>query len=647
MGVDFDWTYEKEEPPFSDDEKGSVSRGPGRKIWWIALAIVAMLLVGLAWAITYKSAITADPQLEAAVRAYLELEQRAVQSGNGDLFFSLQADDPAWRATQLQPVNQAFNAADRDVIDIERRGDDVRVTIVTDTDLTSDGQSSGEQVERMAFYHWVGGVLERTATDPAFWGEKETLVFEWGQLVFHERDRDGAAAMGDLINETVERLCTPGCPANRLPVTVTIAPDFGATAAPGHVRVPSPRLLGRDAGGMPADPFVDALHARLTDYLTPATIRIGVPARQAEQYQATVEEFRRLHPQISVVITPLANGSIPTAADLDRLDGILAPPPADLIATGQVLDLTDFAATDPMFRENDFHPLALTGARWRERLWMMPISAQTPVLIIDADAYGRANLTPESPLNWGQLEQDVAAVMTTTGNEQLQWGFVDLGNDSLFAYALGEQCPENVTRSCRARLGRQAVASALIWYRRLVMEEEMIPDITGLDYQERLGFALNNQSNPREIAAWIDRPVSFEHHIQIAPLAVYPIPGLNGRQLTPVQVAGGFITAHSEHPRAVWAWLNFLSRQRPVDQPRALPARISVTGKIDYWGQLPYPLQAPVRDSLRNARPIRLDEQQIFRLDDLARLLAGEVSPEEMAEEWLEIEWFEDQGVTR
>lgn len=634
MGVDFDWTYDEEDSPFGRDGKKRSPRRPGRAAGWIALGIGAVLLVGLTWAATYWSAVSTSPQLEEAVRTHLQLEQDAVLNGNGNIFFSLQSDDPAWRAVQLQLTNQVFNAASREPIAIERRGQDVHVT------LRSQADGSGP-VERVAFYQWLNGVLTRTATDPAFWGDSNDIEYEWGRFTFFDRDRESAPAIGEHINAQVEAICATDCGANRLPLTVTITPDFSTTAAPGHVRVPSPHLLGRDNDGNPGALFLAELDARLADYLKPAIIRFGVPARHAEKYQLAAEEFGRQQSQIAVEVVPISDDEIPIAAEFEMLDGALFAPPADLIARGHILDLTDYAASDPTYKEADLHPLAMDGARWRDRLWMMPLYAQAPLLIIDSQAHAQAGLAANGPQDWPTLQQNVASIMTTADERELRWGFLDLGNDALFAYALGVQCPGAVNQPCKTRLGEQAVAAALTWYRKMVAEEKLAPNITELDYQGRIDFALNNQSNPRGMAAWVDLPVYYEHHIQIAPFTVHQLPGLNERQLTPVRVTGGFINTTSAHPRAVWTWLNYLSEQRPVNQPRALPARISVRDEIDYWGQIPHPLKAPLRDSIRNARAIRLDEQRLFRFDDLARLLDGESLPEVIAKDELVIEWFE------
>ncbi len=641
MGIDFDWTHDENESPFAPparDEPPAPRKRWGR---WLVLAASAFLLLGGIWVgLTWLSA-RVDPRLRGAVRAYLELEQDAMRSGDGERFFSLQEDDPAWRSAQLQLVNQTFNAADRTVLSLERHGQDVWVTL---SGLDPAEPEAG-LVTRMAFYRWAGGALRRTATDPAFWGETLTVEQPWGTLLLSARDEDLADGVSASIEAAIADLCASVC-GSVPPVTVTIAPDYGTTAAPGHVRVPSPRLLGIDGEGAPSVSFQNLLRARLAELLTPATIRFGVPAAQLAGYQDVVREFEGDHPGITVEIEALPPPDALAWTDIDELDGALLAPDVDWITAGQVLDLTDFAATDLDFRVNDWTSLALDGARWRDRLWMAPLYQRASLLLIDADAYAAAGLSGISPPDWAELEQDLVKILNAPGNKHLRWGFVDLGEDSLFAYALERQCLAADARSCRVRLGEQAIVAALAWHLRWV-KAGIAPDVTGLDPQARINFALNHQSNPRTVTSWIDPPNYYEHHVQIAPLIIHPLPGLEGRDVTPVDVRGGFIRAGSERPLAVWAWLMYLSRTRPVDEARALPARPSVIETIDYWVQTPPAMQAPLRSAFSNGRAIRLDERGFFPREDLARLLAGEASAEELAADWLEIGWFGNDRVTR
>jgi hypothetical protein len=394
-----------------------------------------------------------------------------------------------------------------------------------------------------------------------------------------------------------------------------------------------------DEEGAPSAFFQGLLRARLAEMLTPATIRFGVPAAQLASYQDVAQAFSHEHPGITVEVEALPPPEELDWTDVEGVDGALLAPDVEWITAGRVLDLTDFAATDPDFRAGDWISLALDGARWRDRLWMVPLYQKASLLLIDANAYQAAGLSDVSPPEWDELEQNLITVMNAPGNEHLRWGFVDLGEDSLFAYALERQCLAAGAGTCRQRLGEQAVAAALAWHRRWV-EEGIAPDVTGLDAQARINFALNHQSNPRTVASWVDPPNYYEHHVQIAPLIIHSLPGLEGREVTPVDVRGGFIRAGSERPRAVWSWLLYLSRTRPVDEARALPARPSVTKAIDYWVQTPLAMQAPLQTAFSNGRAIRLDERHFFPRDDLARLLAGEASAEELVTDWLEIGWF-------
>ena len=79
----------------------------GRSIRFFLKTVVFFgLLFGL-WQVWRIQQAESETKLIQPVQAVLDLERDAVLNGDGELFLSLQIDDPAWISAQLRPENQA------------------------------------------------------------------------------------------------------------------------------------------------------------------------------------------------------------------------------------------------------------------------------------------------------------------------------------------------------------------------------------------------------------------------------------------------------------------------------------------------------------------------------------------------------------
>ena len=103
MSTEIEWSS-----PDSDPESPSPQPDrPARRRWpWILVAFFALGVVALIFLNWYSR--PADEKLVRAVELYVQAEKRAVAAGDDAIFFSMQADDPAWRSSQsdLQPCPQ-------------------------------------------------------------------------------------------------------------------------------------------------------------------------------------------------------------------------------------------------------------------------------------------------------------------------------------------------------------------------------------------------------------------------------------------------------------------------------------------------------------------------------------------------------------
>lgn len=343
-----------------------------------------------------------------------------------------------------------------------------------------------------------------------------------------------------------------------------------------------------------------------------------------------------------------------------EFDGAAVPPTEAMLAAGQVHDLTDFISSDPDFDKADFYEQIWQGTLWRDRNWFMPVAAEMLNLYYDTTYYRLAgHAEPSSRWTWDEMVQDVSSIVDDQPElNELVWGFLDVGLDSLFSYAYNwnNQCSETATVYCQTPLSTDNVAAALEWYKQLAGQPGQMPDLSGelsdvfsatemsaletvLGEERQTLLLLNFQGSRRKAAIWVDSPVNYEFNLLLSPVGVVPFPGSDRFDgITPLWLRGGFISQQSERPLAVWQWLKFLSYQSPA--PRFIPARPSVAAEMAYWTVLPRPLSDVMRTAFPFARPVTMEELGMLRWDQVMAVVSGELSAEEAAQDQPAIHWF-------
>lgn len=657
MSEQFDWRFIEEEGGRMPAE----AAGNPRRKWagggfWLLTAVLLFLIVA-GWGVTQYQLRRQEAELRAQAQAVFDFEREAFLAGDGDLFFSTQPDDPAWFAAQLRPENQAVYRAGGQISRAEARGEEVWANVTWEED--------GERLQRIAFFRWQNGRLWRAPGSSRYWGAIRRADTGWGQLVYAEIDQTWAAEIDRFTAETIAELCAANCLPDKLPLTLALTTDYSQTAAPNRLHVPSPRLTALDAAGRPAAIFWAQLRGRLEAYLTPAVIRFAVPPPRARDgaalfnYERAAAEFMAAYPEITVQIVPLERLPAEPALLAQAYDGAAYPPTKAMLAAGLAADLTDFAYSDPDFDRADFYEQIWRGGEWRDRLWLMPLAAQMPVLYYDKAAYRQAAM-PEPSLRWtwAEMERDMAAIaLAQPEGSPLEWGFLDTGLDSLFSYAWNweNDCRESASVLCRRPLRPENVAAALDWYGQRVSQPGQMPDLSA-NIEALLGdsaflassnwggdsrqFVLwNFQASRRQAAVWVDLPVNYEHQLLLAPLGVTLFPGSDRFDgITPLWVQGAFISQQTERPYAVWQWLKFLSYQSPT--PRLVPARPSVAAGTGYWQYLPRPLGNAMRAAFPFARPVTIEEQTRLTWEQVAAVTSGEQTPAEAARQPAKTLWF-------
>ncbi|HUM70838.1 MAG TPA: extracellular solute-binding protein, partial [Chloroflexota bacterium] len=366
---------------------------------------------------------------------------------------------------------------------------------------------------------------------------------------------------------------------------------------------------------------------------------------QMTNYEMAAAFFMLRYPHIQVEIVPLAD---PTPTELLTYDGAAFPLTEALLATGQIVDLTDYARTDPGFAPGDFYEQIWQGGGWHGRTWFLPYAAEMPVLFYDKAAYRRAQYPEPSPRwTWDEMRRDMLITAKPYAADYPSWGFLDPGNDTLFSYAYNweNDCNEPAAIRCERPLTDTAVSAALTWYLDMAGQRGQMPNLTEIPNRERENLLLNWQSARRRAVIWVDVPRRYEFQRLLAPLGVTLFPGSSQFDgMTPLHVSGHFISQQAENPRAVWEWLRFLSYSPLRAQFRLIPARPSVAERDGFWQTLPRELGNPMRIAFPFARPIRLADQRYFTEEQVTAVLTDTATPEQAARLIPPLVWF---GVSR
>lgn len=641
MKSQFDWKLDD-----AAEGTDSLNGDPGLQrssnaLTYLIVALLITAAVAGGWQISKRRLAQAEEALRRQVQALLDLEQSAFQRGDGDLFLSVQSADPAWMSAQLLPINQEVNRSGLTVSRVEAHQDRVWANVSWTNEQGS--------WHRIAFFQRRGDQLKQLPTDDEYWGASQQQGTGWGQLIYRQVDESWASRVVRYTNSEVERLCAAGCLAERRPFTLILAPDYAETAVPDEIRLPSPRLLALTGTGFPAPLFWEQLSQRLEAHLAPAQIRIGVPgirdAQIMSRYVKLSRAFMGDHPDIEVTLELFDPERLVTdfAAVAAEYDGLIAAPSAAMLAAGLIKDLTDYVNTDPEFDQADFYEQIWSGTSWRGRRWLVPQSAEMPLMFFDTHAFGLAELPmPSIRWTWEEMSEDLSALVEVFSESgELSWGFLDPRMDSIYAYAYSwnSRCVEESPRPCGNPLQPDNLAAALDWFRQMMTRPNTLVDLTASSETERLYAVMNAQTSRRQAAIWVDLPLNYEFQLLMAGLGAVPFPGSDRFDgTTPLRLQGHVISQLSPRPRAVWQWLKFVSYQPPA--PRLIPARPSVAAESGYWAYLPRALDSAMRSAFPFARAVTIDESTLISWDLVARVVSGELLPEEAARERPTLIWF-------
>jgi multiple sugar transport system substrate-binding protein len=236
--------------------------------------------------------------------------------------------------------------------------------------------------------------------------------------------------------------------------------------------------------------------------------------------------------------------------DILQLDVVWTP---EFAAAGWILDLDRFhPAIDSFF------PATITANRWNGRLYAVPWFVDVGML------YWRSDLMAAPPATIAELERTAARARAEHG---LRYGLVWQGARyeglvTVFAEYLGAY-GGRILDGPRVTVNSPAAVAALTAMRNEIYDERIVPPAALTWHEEESRFAFQNGETafmrnwPYAYALMEDSSASrVAGHFAVAPMPAAP----GGRPTATLGGAQLAINAHSAHPEAAWAVIEYLTR---------------------------------------------------------------------------------------
>jgi len=315
--------------------------------------------------------------------------------------------------------------------------------------------------------------------------------------------------------------------------------------------------------------------------------------------------------------------------DILQLDVIWTP---EFAAAGWILPLDDFAPAESAFFDN-----VLAANRWQGRLYALPWFVDTGML------YWRTDLLDAPPETFGDLVAGASAAMARAG---LAYGYLWQGARyeglvTVFLEHLGGFGGRIMDESGRVVVDSEAGVRALTFLHDVIHGRGITPEEVLAWQEEQTRFAFQNG----EAVLMRNWPYAYALLADPAPsrvagrFAVAPMPAAPGG--APTAALGGAqlaINAHSEHPAAAYAVIDYLTRpEQMLERAEAagqLPARRALYEAGPLAARLERALPIPVgaaravieRATPRPVTPVYTELSQLLQVW-LHRALTRQVPP--------------------
>ncbi|MBX3055373.1 MAG: extracellular solute-binding protein [Anaerolineae bacterium] len=343
------------------------------------------------------------------------------------------------------------------------------------------------------------------------------------------------------------------------------------------------------------------------------SITLAVGDDQIETYQLLLTAFESEQEQIKVQVVGInelqsENGgntieAVTQRADVFQVSGNL------IQNTAFALNLKPLIEADPDFDVGDFLPGLIDTSS--ATIWMLPTSAEYPMIFYDGSAFTESGLAYPEP-GW-TLDEFLTAAQTLTrqdNGEVSRWGYVP--NSLRGSPLLATQLVAPLIQNGIPRFTDSDVIAASQWMVDLFTRHQVTPWLASYKPQDRHGqFYRPEQWDlmgsgqaamwQREHSWW--QTGNFQENV-----AVTTIPrSVNGYAADPL--VGGFaISRGTLNADAAWQLINFLSRQPPTTPSEwyLVPARRSVAVTMNYWETVPSELKNPLQYAIENNVLMRL-----------------------------------------
>jgi ABC-type glycerol-3-phosphate transport system substrate-binding protein len=348
-------------------------------------------------------------------------------------------------------------------------------------------------------------------------------------------------------------------------------------------------------------------------------------------YEPFMEEFNQQNPGITVLFAPLPRPEsgatleitdwyrrLASAGDTTLTYGVNTPESG---GSDYYRDLGPLIDMDVSFDSQDFWPGILDACTDNGgRILGVPMAVNLSGILFDEKAFKAAGVPfPEPGWTWEDFSKSVAALTQPKGG-QIRYGYAERG--FLYSSILTSVVGSYLERT-GGEVDPQVLQAELQWYFDLVKSQAIAPMSDTQDQQAWQDWEnlFKSETRPAMWTGSLADPIPGEGGMfspdgdPFATMAIseygfapYPVSTDQAEaRTTPVTATCAAISSGSQHPRAAWAWLSFLSRQWQVRNRNLpweiaqIPSRQSVADKVEIWKLLPEKVVPSVKFALDHA----------------------------------------------
>jgi multiple sugar transport system substrate-binding protein len=338
------------------------------------------------------------------------------------------------------------------------------------------------------------------------------------------------------------------------------------------------------------------------------TITFGILWFDDTDMRLISEAFNARYPDVIVNINPIDTAAgVPSFSDVTAENDCFvwfAPPSRSELGT--TLDMKPLIDADNNFTLNDYAPALLDPFRKGDALYGLPYAVTFRVLVYNQSLFDAAGL--EHPtIDWTLEEfREAARHLDSGGNSTTRtYGYAStIQTRDLFFFLdrFGVSLVHGEGETLTPAFTTPQVIEAITYYINLqhaFSPHERIYGYIPGSWDERT-FELIQEGR---VAMWLGTTLvsSLDNQESSFTRAVAP-PPLGSSALTSGDIAlrGVHISAHTEHPRACWDWITYLSSN--VDILRgSYPARSSVVESPEFLNHAPQPGATEVFEGYQKA----------------------------------------------